>query len=517
MRLSKKTKNSIDYSIFILDDDQAITLALRSYFETGGYRVETSTNPIEALKTLKTNHFDILILDYLMSPLTGDEVVSQLRKFEKDLFIILLTGHKDLAPPVRTIRELDIQGYFEKSDRFDQLEILVESCVKSINQMRTIQMYRDGLNAILDSVPMIYQLQPLDDIIHTILAQLLPLTNCDDAFILIENTQLTDINMTDKSIFCGIGCFDLKIDEFVKVLFPSLFDAIGQVRQEMVPIKKEGYFIVPMINENNESLGVLGVKEGKLTLNDIQMQLFAVFAKQAASAISNAFLHSLVNIKNQELQKTYQQLRESYLQTVGALRLVVDAKDIYTRGHSDRVSYFCKKLASKMGKDKSYIDRVGLSGLFHDVGKVGVADDILLKEEHLSKSEYEEIKKHAQRGANILSAISFFDDIYMIVKHHHERWDGKGYPNGLKATEIPEEARIVAIADAFDAMTSERVYRNRLSLDEARNELIKGKNKQFDAQLVDLFLTLLDDYEKISADIKWTYEEIDPSNSHSNY
>lgn len=517
MRISKKNKHTVDYSILVLDDDQSITLALKSYFEASGYRVDTSCDPIEAIDKIKNDHFDILVLDYLMSPMTGDEVVSQLRIFDKDLYIILLTGHKDLAPPVKTIRELDIQGYFEKSDRFDQLELLVESCVKSIDQMRTIKKYRDGLNAILDSVPMIYQLQPLDDIINTILTQLLPLIECKDAFVLIENTQLSDINMTDKSIFKGIGCFNLKIEDFVRVLFPDLFDAIGQVRLEKRSVNTDEYLIVPMVNENSESLGVLGIKKEKAPINDTQIQLFEVFAKQAASAISNAFLHSLVNIKNQELTQTYQKLRESYIQTVGALRLMVDAKDIYTRGHSDRVSYLSKKIAIKMGKDDDYIQRVGLSGLFHDVGKIGVADDILLKEKHLSNKEYEEVKKHAQRGANILSAISFFDDISVIVKHHHERYDGSGYPNGLAKTQIPEEARIIAVADAFDAMTSERVYRNRLSLDDARNELVKGKNKQFDPSIVDVFLSLLDDYEQINADIKWTYEEIDPSHIHMDY
>ncbi|MPM98048.1 Cyclic di-GMP phosphodiesterase response regulator RpfG [bioreactor metagenome] len=222
-------------------------------------------------------------------------------------------------------------------------------------------------------------------------------------------------------------------------------------------------------------------------------------------------------MKNQELLETYQQLRESYLQTVGALRLIVDAKDIYTRGHSDRVSYFCKLVADHMHKDADYIKRIGLSGLFHDVGKVGVADDILLKEKHLTGKEYDEIKKHAQRGANILSAISFLDDISLIVKHHHERWDGLGYPSGLRGTDIPEESRIIAVADAFDAMTSERVYRNRLSLEEAKQELVKGKANQFDPQIVDVFLEILLDYDQICQQISWTYDEIDMNHVHAIY
>jgi len=515
MRINKKNTYKMDYSIFVLDDDQSITLALKSFFESGGYQVETETDPEKAINIIKNNHFDILVLDYLMTPFMGDEVVSQIRTFNKDIYIILLTGHKDLVPPVQTIRDLDIQGYFEKSDRFDQLELLIESSVKSILQMRTIKKYRDGLNTILNSVPMIYQLQPLDKIIHTILVQLLVLIDSNDAFMLIENSQTLDSNMANKSIFKGVGCFDLKIDDFIKVLFPTLFDIIGQVRQTGESVNNDGYLIMPMKNENSESIGVLGIRQGVNPINDTQVQLFEVFARQSASAISNAFLHSLVNMKNKELTETYQQLRESYLQTVGALRLLVDAKDIYTRGHSDRVSYFCKKIAKEMNKDETYIKRIGLSGLFHDVGKVGVADDILLKEKHLTSKEYEEIKKHPQRGANILSAISFLDDISLIVKHHHERWDGKGYPSGLKGTAIPEESRIITVADAFDAMTSERVYRDRLSLDSAIQELIRGKNTQFDAAIVDVFLKVLGNYDQILEEIKWTYEQLDPTNIHN--
>ena len=144
MRLSKQVpQNRI--SILTLDDDPIITSTIQAYFQRSGYRVDVENNPYTAIERVRTGSYDILLLDFLMSPICGDQVVEEIRKFNQDLFIILLTGHKSMAPPVKTIRQLDIQGYYEKNDRFDQLELLVESCVKSIRQMRTIREYKSNL------------------------------------------------------------------------------------------------------------------------------------------------------------------------------------------------------------------------------------------------------------------------------------------------------------------------------------------------------------------------------------
>ena len=153
MRKNKASSPDKEFSILTLDDDKIMTLTLQSYFQALGFHVDMENNPYAAIEKIREGHYDILLLDFLMNPINGDEVVRQVRKFNKDLFIILLTGHKSMAPPLKTIRELDIQGYYEKSDRFDQLELLVESCAKSIRQMRIIRGYRDGLRSILEKIP----------------------------------------------------------------------------------------------------------------------------------------------------------------------------------------------------------------------------------------------------------------------------------------------------------------------------------------------------------------------------
>ena len=136
MRKNRRTLHK-DFRILTLDDDVIMTSTLQAYFQRSGYYVDVINDPYLAIKRVREGNYDILLLDFLMTPICGDQVVEEIRKFDKDIYIILLTGHKSMAPPIKTIRELDIQGYYEKSDRFDQLELLVESCVKSISQMRT--------------------------------------------------------------------------------------------------------------------------------------------------------------------------------------------------------------------------------------------------------------------------------------------------------------------------------------------------------------------------------------------
>ena len=145
MRKSK-AKLPVQISILTVDDDPIITSTIKNYFERSGYDVDIENDPVAAIERVRNGKYDIMLLDFLMSPICGDQVVEEIRKFNKDLFIVLLTGHKSMAPPVKTIRQLDIQGYYEKDDRFDQLELWVESGVKSIKQLRTIRAYQEDIS-----------------------------------------------------------------------------------------------------------------------------------------------------------------------------------------------------------------------------------------------------------------------------------------------------------------------------------------------------------------------------------
>ncbi len=335
--LNEQTKenNNSSYKILAVDDEVGIVDSLSIFLNRSGYSFAGETDPVKAIERIKNEHFDLLLLDFIMTPLHGDQVVEEIRKFNKELYIILLTGHKDLAPPLETIRRLDIQGYCEKSDKFDQLLLLIESGIKSVAQMNEIK----------------------------------------------------------------------KI--------------------------------------------------------------------------------------NEELSETYEKLEQAYMESIQTVRYTVEAKDTYTRGHSDRVSEYSVLIGQKLGLPEEDIKRLRIGGLFHDVGKIGVPDSILQKNEKLTDDEYSEIKNHPTIGTHILSTASIFQDILPIVKHHHERFDGNGYPGRLKGEEIPYLARITAVADAFDAMTSRRVYRDSLSIDVVISELEKNKGTQFDPNIANAFLEIL--------------------------
>lgn len=500
MRRAKK-EISAEYKIITVDDEIGIIDTLSVILKRSGYHFTGLTDPLEAIERIRNERFDLLILDFIMYPIHGDKFVEEIRKFNSDIYILLLTGHKDLAPPLETIKALDIQGYCEKGDRFDQLLLLVESGIKSISQMRTIKKFQDGLNKILQSVPKIYQLQPIGNILEEILSEILPLVNSKDAFILVDD--MTRITVGNNSIFKGIGRYRAAIGDFMEMLDPQFMEYIGSARINKKIVKLDQRVIIPLINEFQQDIGIIFVQGDH---SDDGIKLLELYSSQAASSISNAFLHSLVNIKNDELNKTYEQLRETYMDTIEALRMVVDAKDYYTRGHSDRVAYFSVKIgkAYKLSDDELELLRIG--GLFHDVGKIGTSDDILFKKVKLDVKEFEEIKRHPVRGARILSAISMFKEVVPLVKCHHERIDGKGYPEGLTGDEIPFMARIIAVADAFDAMISDRHYRTRLKFEDARVQLLRGAGSQFDRDIIEKFVTELSDFENMSKEIACTYE-----------
>jgi HD-GYP domain-containing protein (c-di-GMP phosphodiesterase class II) len=280
-------------------------------------------------------------------------------------------------------------------------------------------------------------------------------------------------------------------------------EQIGYARTSKRTVHLENGIIFTLINEYSEAIGVIYLESKNI---EEGVKLLEIYANQATSSINNAFLHSLVNLKNEELSRTYEQLKIRYLDTIEALRLAVDAKDIYTRGHSDRVAYYAVKIGKKFNLTENELEMLRVSGIFHDVGKIGTSDDILLKTDRLNQKEYEEIKLHPLKGAHILSAVSMFKDISPLVKSHHERYDGKGYPEGLAGEQIPLLARILTVADAFDAMMSDRLYKSRLILDEAKQQLIEGSGTQFDTAVIEKFLELLNNYDEMAKDLSLMYD-----------
>lgn len=234
----------------------------------------------------------------------------------------------------------------------------------------------------------------------------------------------------------------------------------------------------PLINKDN-LVGVINCerllsKKGPFSIENLD--LLDTLASQASIAIENARLyHNLLNV---------------YLETIRSLAAAIDAKDSYTHGHSRRVTDLSIGIALQMGLPRTEVDTIRHASLLHDVGKIGISEQILLKPGRLTNEEFETIKSHPHIGAGILNSIEFLKNVCEIIKHHHERYDGKGYPEKLTGDEIPLGSRIICVADSFDAITSCRPYRKPLTFDEASEEIKKCSGTQFDPKVVNAFLEL---------------------------
>ncbi len=190
----------------------------------------------------------------------------------------------------------------------------------------------------------------------------------------------------------------------------------------------------------------------------------------------------------QKVQQQAEKIRSSFLNAITALAYAMEAKDKYTSGHSYRVAEMSLAIAKELGMDRSRIEKVRFAGVIHDIGKIGVKESILNKPAPLSATEFDIVKSHPQTGAHILAPVVEDEEILKVVKHHHERYDGRGYPDGLPGEDIPLGARIVAVADAYDAMTSDRPYRAPLPVERTLDEIRQAAGSQFDPRVVQAFL-----------------------------
>lgn len=190
----------------------------------------------------------------------------------------------------------------------------------------------------------------------------------------------------------------------------------------------------------------------------------------------------------EEVERAYQDIQKHYMETVRSLVTAVDAKDSYTKGHQERVAMFSMLLGSELGLSSHEMGLLQQASLLHDIGKIGLSEQVLLKKGPLTKKEFEAVKKHPIIGCKILSPVASLQDVIRLVMHHHERYDGKGYPDGLAGEEIPLGARIIFVADAVDAMLSDRPYAKARKAEEVRQELRRHSGIQFDPRVVDAAL-----------------------------
>ena len=288
--------------------------------------------------------------------------------------------------------------------------------------------------------------------------------------------------------------FDILILDF-STITESKLNMLKNIRE-----KDENVYIILLINSQKLTIPLKDLKalsvQGYCEKDD-KLEQLPLFVEAAVKSIDQMWI--IQNI-NDELIESKDKLEKAYLESIETLRYTVEAKDRYTHGHSDRVSAYSVLIGKKLGLSKEDLDTLKIGGLFHDIGKIGISDAILLKNGKLTDAEYTEIKNHPVIGKNILSNAAIFENIIPIVLYHHERYDGKGYPYGLQDSSIPFLARIVSVADSFDAMTSRRSYRGELDLEYVKNEFKSKSGTQFDPVIASIFLDILNtEYHLIAA------------------
>jgi HD-GYP domain-containing protein (c-di-GMP phosphodiesterase class II) len=316
------------------------------------------------------------------------------------------------------------------------------------------------------------------------------------------------------------------IDKFLELIVITTIETIGAKNGKLMLMDEDGKELVTKISYGKEQIqserikigeGIIGsiVKKRKPAIlfksqNDYGTSIICVplvysnktngvivlndklnaqdFTEDDLFILNDLGSHISIALENYRLS---QDVEKTYIETINALAMAVDARDPYTRGHSKRVGDYCVKIAEAFGLDKETIKMLKDASIVHDIGKIGIPDEILRKTTPLTKEEIELIQQHPIIGYNILKPIRSFEKLSNLIRYHHERLNGKGYPEGLKAKDISLPLNIMIVADAFDAMTSNRPYRRAMSIVEAKKELKRYSGIFFDKEVVEKFIKII--------------------------
>ena len=416
------------------------------------------------------------------------------KKYKTSLIVPVIDNGKTIAV-INIINKLDNKKFSE--DDLHLATMLARYCRTSLK----LKEKNEQLIHINEIIREINKTNILTEVYKLVVRKGAEILKCKNAsLMLVERREnkypvLTVKESTDKSIVGrgrklgeGVSGWVWKTGE--PVLIKSIDDG-GKDRRFKI-INKPGSFIVVPLNLKYKSPYALNVSlRGQSTIGVLNFT-----DKFDNTAFTFEELDLIVNYANLvaiALEKAhfYRDAKQAYLTTVQSLSGAIESKDTYTRGHSDNVAKYAVDIAKELKMDIKDIENINLAATLHDIGKIGVSDVILAKPTRLTSKEYEEIKKHVTFSESILSHSSFLDDVRHIIRHHHERLDGTGYPDGLKGQQIPLDSRILAVADSYDAMTSKRPYRDAMPKEKAISELRKCSGSQFDPDIVKAFIRTL--------------------------
>ncbi len=477
--------------VLIVDDDPMIRDALAEILSSvGGYRTEIAVNGSEGLKKIKDNKYDIVFTDLTMPNFTGMDLLKEAKRVDADIPVVVITGYSTIENAVAAMRE----GAYDFVTKPFKIEKVISLANKIIGEKRLLNdiTIKNNQKASIEKLnaELFSKLQEIS-LFQTLSTELDGLYNNREIYEKLVG-MVTRLFVVKEASFGIIENGTLKIKSSIGVrkgnitVDNTLFEKVvssknyyiakcGEINPHTGTIIKTSFLSIPL-SLNNEVFGILNLAEKTdgLGFSEDEVYLALNFAKKAALRIENNALYDV--------------LYNNLVSALKSLVITIEARDPYTRHHSERVTSYSLEIAEIMGLSENDKEAIKFGGYLHDIGKIGVRDTVLLKPDRLTDEEIEEIRQHTVIGDNIMKPLNFFDKEKPIIRNHHERFDGTGYPDGLKGEEIPIIVRIIALADSYDAMTSSRPYRKARTHEYALEEMVRCSNTQFDPEVVKAFL-----------------------------
>ncbi len=474
--------------VLVVDDEKVIRDMLADFLGMEGYYVRTAEDGTSALSELTRSHYDLVISDLKMPKMGGIALLDEIARHAPDALTVIMTGFGTVETAIDAMKR-GAYDYVLKPFKLDEVVHVVQRGIEKQRMAAENLRLREALSlykvseAIAASLSLDQVLETVaDSCLHEVRGDLIS-TWLDSG----EGTFFERLNIRGPGVPADAGLGRLDPERIAEHLRPDpllLEQGPKGLRFFAEPPGLPLYSLVAVplrIQQRLKGFIALASFTKGRKFDEGQRKLLSIIGSRAAAAIENARLY-------EDLQATFQQ-------TIEGLAKAIDKMDRYTSGHSDRVAMYAVFLAARLGLSLTEIETVRQSALMHDIGKIGCVLN-LNKPGKLTSDEYEVFKRHPVYGRDILDPIKFLHPLIPGVHLHHERWDGRGYPLKMKGNEIPIIARIIAVADTYDAMTSDRSYRRSLPHEVAVAEIERCMGTQFDPEVASTFTGAIDAYRE---------------------
>ncbi len=464
--------------VLVVDDEPTFLQLAEHFLILEGFETEVTVSAAEAFSLLERSPFDLLLSDIRMPGFSGLEMLRHARACRPDILVILMTGYGTVPTVMEAIRG-GASGYVLKPFTQQGLLSVIQRAVEK-DRLRRENMRIKSLMSLVQFSRMLTLNSDSDALLAHIVGWIREETRAEHIALMLrdeERGELTTVAATGTVEHGTIGMEGIArlVLEKREPVFVQGTQGQNAYLGSLIGSSKTASLLTLPICLREKAIGVVHI-HATHPLGESDKELVSIFCRQAAIAIENARL--------------FRSVRESYVGTLQALIAAIEVHDAHSKGHAAGVSQYALLLADPLSLTQSQQHDLSLAATLHDIGQIGSRDEILRKETSLSAEEFEQIKRHCADAAGILAPIRLDPEISRSILHHHERWDGLGYPHRLKGEEIPLYSRIIAIADAMDTMTQPRLYRRQIPFAEACGELARNAGTQFDPRLVEMFLNL---------------------------